>query len=87
MKLRGRRKHSSVEELPLNPVYNKALPISQATKSDLLERARSLSFMESVTLDMPTSRAQIHRQIMHHNLQLMTLTRSRQYELEWKQKI
>ncbi|GFO22228.1 dorsalin-1 [Plakobranchus ocellatus] len=43
MKLRGRGKHPSVEELPLNPVYNKTLPISQATKSDLLELCKKLA--------------------------------------------
>ncbi|GFO45281.1 hypothetical protein PoB_007178600 [Plakobranchus ocellatus] len=42
MKVSGRRKHPSVEELPLNPVYNKILPISQATKSDLLELCKKL---------------------------------------------
>ncbi|GFO04076.1 hypothetical protein PoB_003058100 [Plakobranchus ocellatus] len=42
MKLRGRGKHPSGEKLRLNPVYKKILPISQITKSDLLELCKKL---------------------------------------------
>ncbi|GFN79331.1 hypothetical protein PoB_000583700 [Plakobranchus ocellatus] len=46
MKLRGLGNHPPVEELPLNPVYNKTLPVSQATKSDLLELCKKLAIPE-----------------------------------------
>ncbi|GFO22069.1 hypothetical protein PoB_004857400 [Plakobranchus ocellatus] len=61
----------SVEELPLNPVYNMTLPIFEATKSDFRELYNKL---ESIMLVMPTFHVQIHQEMMHHNLQLMPLT-------------
>ncbi|GFO09784.1 hypothetical protein PoB_003628900 [Plakobranchus ocellatus] len=51
----------------------------QATKA-CWNCARSLPFLESIMLRMPTSHAEIHRKMMDQNLQLMALSRSRQYK-------
>ncbi|GFO07796.1 hypothetical protein PoB_003430100 [Plakobranchus ocellatus] len=76
IKLRGQGKHPSVEELPLNPIYNKTLPITQQ-KSQM---GKKLVILESIMLGMPASQAQIHRKIMHQSPELMTLSRRKQFD-------